>query len=149
MEVYTIYGTVAGFGAYIRTEPSQSFSLRYRIQHLTIVILSLDFPSIVWYVFVLPTKGGHRNMYILDELYAGNVNPSEHAFQKDDPYAKAMDRLVEAEEQLSRKLDDTGKEQLKRLQECQAEVNSADAFYTFQTGFQLGVRLMLDALSLE
>ena len=78
-------------------------------------------------------------MYILDELYAGNVNPSEHAFQKDDPYAKAMDRLVEAEEQLSRKLDDTGKEQLKRLQECQA----------FQTGFQLGVRLMLDALSLE
>ena len=30
-------------------------------------------------------------MYILDELYAGNVNPSEHAFQKDDPYAKAMD----------------------------------------------------------
>ena len=84
-------------------------------------------------------------MYILDELYAGNVNPSEHAFQKDDPYAKAMDRLVEAEEQLSRKLDDTGKEQLKRLQECQAEVNSA----AFQTGFQLGVRLMLDALSLE
>lgn len=88
-------------------------------------------------------------MYILDELYAGNVNPSEHAFQKDDPYAKAMDKLVEAEEQLSRKLDDAGKEQLKRLQECQAEVNSADAFYAFQTGFQLGVRLMLDALSLE
>ena len=140
---------LAGFGAYIRTEPSQSFSLRYRIQHLTIVILSLDFPPVVWYVFVLPTKGGHRNMYILDELYAGNVNPSEHAFQKDDPYAKAMDKLVEAEEQLSRKLDDAGKEQLKRLQECQAEVNSADAFYAFQTGFQLGVRLMLDALSLE
>ena len=84
-------------------------------------------------------------MYILDELYAGNVNPSEHAFQKDDPYAKAMDKLVEAEEQLSRKLDDAGKEQLKRLQECQAEVNSADAFYAFQTGFQLGVRLMLQA----
>lgn len=88
-------------------------------------------------------------MYILDELYAGNVNPSERSFQRNGSYAKAMDQLVEAEEQLSRRLDDTGKEQLKRFQECQAEVNSADAFYNFRTGFQLGVRLMLDALSAE
>ena len=56
---------------------------------------------------------------------------------------------MEAEEQLSQRLDDAEKEQLKRFQDCQAEVNSIDGFYAFKTGFQLGVRMILDALSKE
>ena len=86
-------------------------------------------------------------MYILDELYAGNVNPAERTFQRNDSYAKTMDQLAEAEEQLSRRLDDTGKEQLKRFQACQADVSSMDQFYAFKTGFRLGARIMLDILS--
>lgn len=88
-------------------------------------------------------------MYILDELYAGNVNPSERSFQRNDSYAKAIEKVVEAEEQLSRRLDDTGKEQLERFQACQADVSSIDNFHAFKTGFQLGVCIILDALSKE
>lgn len=51
-------------------------------------------------------------MYILEELYTGNVRPGEQPFQHNSQYAKALAQVVEAGNALTNSLSDRQKDLL-------------------------------------
>ncbi len=49
-------------------------------------------------------------MLILEELYLGDVRPSERSFKRNTPYAKALDNLVKVGDELTDTLTEKQKE---------------------------------------
>ncbi|MCI7018987.1 MAG: DUF6809 family protein [Candidatus Limivicinus sp.] len=86
-------------------------------------------------------------MYILEELYTGNVRPGEQPFQHNSQYAKALAQVVEAGNALTNSLSDRQKDLLKNYMNAQREVSILTDCDTFINGFQIGAKIMLDVLT--
>ena len=84
---------------------------------------------------------------ILEEFYRGNIGPNERAFVKDDPYANTMPTLDQNEAYLNERLEGKEKEAFTAFSAAQAALNTLTAEDEFITGFRLGMRMALAALS--
>lgn len=82
------------------------------------------------------------------QLWRGNLAPVE-AFGKDAEYRARLQRLAQEEKTLMDALDDRCKKLLEKCDECRAAMNARGEELIFATGFRLGVRLLLEALSEE
>ncbi len=83
-------------------------------------------------------------MEILEDLYYGNIAPFEQTVRRNKEYNKLMELLVRHERTLNAGLTDEQKGALKKYRDCQSELSGISEVDAFITGFELGVKLMLE-----
>ena len=88
-------------------------------------------------------------MNILEELYYGNVRPSEKQFDPTSQYAKFFEILTDNERNLQAFLAslpdaENGQHMLSLMVNAQAEINGYSETERFIEGFRLGARFVLD-----
>ena len=85
-------------------------------------------------------------MYILDDLWYGNVAPSLRSFQKGSRYAEIIHELDECETALKKEVSQEGFQQLKILIDLQSELLDISERDSFTKGFQTGAKIIMDVL---
>ena len=85
-------------------------------------------------------------MYILEDLYTGNVRPGERSFKQNSQYSRALAQAVESGDALSKSLTEEQKKLFEAYMDAQRDVNILTDFETFIYSFKLGAKLMLDVL---
>ena len=70
-------------------------------------------------------------MQVLEELYLGDIHPSERSFKKDRQYSRALNESVKAGDALLGTLTEKQKEQFKAYMTAQREVNVLTDCETF------------------
>ena len=86
-------------------------------------------------------------MLILEDLYLGDVHPSERSFKRNSQYTRALHKVIEANDALNETLDDEQTELFEEFMTAQREVNVLTDCETFCYAFKLGARIMLDILT--
>ena len=86
-------------------------------------------------------------MLILEDLYLGDVHPSERSFKRNSQYAKALDELVKAGDALTDTLTEKQKEMFEDYMTAQREVNVLTDCETFIYAFRLAAKIMTDVLT--
>ena len=85
-------------------------------------------------------------MLILEDLYLGDVRPSERSFKRNSQYAKALDELVKAGDALTDTLTEKQREMFEEYMTAQREVSVLTDCETFIYAFRLAARTMIDVL---
>ena len=85
-------------------------------------------------------------MYILEDLYTGNVRPGERSFKQNSQYSRALAQAVKSGDALSKSLTEEQKKLFEAYMDAQREVNILTDCETFIYSFKLGAKLMLDVL---
>ena len=86
-------------------------------------------------------------MLILEDLYLGDVRPSERSFKRNSQYAKALDEVVKAGDALTDTLTEKQKEVFEEYMSTQREVNVLTDCETFIYAFRLAAKIMIDVLT--
>ena len=86
-------------------------------------------------------------MMILEDLYMGDIHPSERSFKKDSQYSKALNNVVKEGDALIGSLTEKQKEQFEAYMTVQREVNVLTDCETFIYAFRLGAKIMMDVLT--
>ena len=86
-------------------------------------------------------------MLILEDLYFGDVQPSERSFKRNSQYAKALDDLVKAGDALTDTLTEKQKEMFEEFMTAQREVTVLTDCETFIYAFRLAAKIMIDVLT--
>ena len=85
-------------------------------------------------------------MLILEDLYLGDIGPSERSFKRNSQYAKALDDLVKAGDALTDTLTEKQKEMFEDYITAQREVNVLTDCETFIYAFRLSAKIIIDVL---
>ena len=85
-------------------------------------------------------------MLILEDLYLGDIRPSERSFKRNSQYAKALDDLVKAGDALTDTLTEKQKEMFEDYITVQREVNVLTDCETFIYAFRLSAKIIIDVL---
>ena len=85
-------------------------------------------------------------MLILEDLYLGDIRPSERSFKRNSQYAKALDDLVKAGDALTDTLTEKQKEMFEHYITAQREVNVLTDCETFIYAFRLSAKIIIDVL---
>ena len=83
-------------------------------------------------------------MNVLEELWYGNVSPSEYDTA---PCMDALRLVTRNEEKLKAALTDEQKELLARYAESVQELQSITECIIFQTGFRLGAKIVIQVMA--
>jgi hypothetical protein len=86
-------------------------------------------------------------MMILEDLYLGDIHPSERSFKRSSHYARALQEVIEANDALNETLDDEQSELFEEFMTAQREVNVLTDCETLCYAFKLGAKIMLDILT--
>ena len=86
-------------------------------------------------------------MLIREDLYLGDVHPSERSFKRNSQYAKALDELIKAGDALTDTLTEKQKEMFEDYMTAQREVNVLTDCETFIYAFRLAAKIMTDVLT--
>ena len=86
-------------------------------------------------------------MLILEDLYLGDVHPSERSFKRNSQYAKALDDLVKAGDALTDTLTEKQKKMFEDNTTAQREANVLTDCETFIYAFRLAAKIMIDVLT--
>ena len=85
-------------------------------------------------------------MKILEELWYGNVTPSERSVEKGSCLWNLGRLILQNEEELAPLLSEKATEVLEKLRDNQPELNDFNECEVFVCGFRLGARIMLEVL---
>ena len=86
-------------------------------------------------------------MMILEDLYMGDIHPSERSFKKNSQYSRALNNVVKEGDALIGSLTEKQKEQFEAYMSAQREVNVLTDCETFIYAFRLGAKIMMDVLT--
>ena len=86
-------------------------------------------------------------MLILEDIYLGDVHPSERSFKRNSQYGKALDEVVRAGDALTDTLTEKQKELFEDYMTTQREVNVLTDCETFIYAFRLAAKIMIDVLT--
>ena len=86
-------------------------------------------------------------MYILEELWNGNITPSERVIRTGSQYAQLQKQLVAAEEDFRKELSPEGKAAYDIFCRKQAELSEISECDCFIRGVRVGARLLLDIVA--
>ena len=85
-------------------------------------------------------------MDILEELWYGNITPTEYSrIQNSNNYKEALRLVNQNQERLRATLTDEQKELLERLLTASEEFANLIELDCFKVGFKLGARLIIEA----
>lgn len=82
----------------------------------------------------------------LEDLYYGNITPSEQQMTPGSEMEKAVARAASCEKQLMEQLGESEETILTKLIRSQHEINGITATENFILGFRLGVRLVVECM---
>lgn len=82
----------------------------------------------------------------LENLYFGNITPSDQIVRAGSALKQAMEQSEECEKQLTALLEDSERKLLLQLINAENEVGSIMALENFILGFRLGMRLTVEGL---
>lgn len=85
-------------------------------------------------------------MSILEELWCGNIRPSEYDVSSCSEYATALERINQDEGKLRDTLSDEQKELFTRYTESVRNFHALADCLLFQSSFKLGARITLEAI---
>nr|QGT51125.1 hypothetical protein Firmicute1046_2010 [uncultured Firmicutes bacterium] len=93
------------------------------------------------------------NINIIEELYYGNINPSQKCFDRDSNYARCASNVLDNSEKLNTYFENHSnmKDEQKwfsQLLEAQSDILCFCDKNRFIEGFQLGAKFMLDTFIL-
>ena len=83
---------------------------------------------------------------LLEDLYYGNITPSEQEMAPNSELKRAVDRVASYEGQLMEQLAENEQTILEKLIRSQHEIDSITALENFILGFRLGVRIMAECM---
>ena len=86
-------------------------------------------------------------MLVLEDLYMGDIRPSERSFKRESQYSRALNEAVKAGDALLDTLAEKQKEQFEAYMSAQREVNVLTDCETFIYAFRLGAKIMMDVLT--
>ena len=78
---------------------------------------------------------------IIEELYYGNITPSERSFRRTGEYAHILQLVTRNEEKLAETLTEAQKETFEKFKDGTSELNGMTEVTAFTLGFKLGLRL--------
>ncbi|MFD3257610.1 DUF6809 family protein [Paenibacillus lentus] len=82
----------------------------------------------------------------LEELYYGNLKPSEQIVSDDPRYRPLNQQISEMMQMWRQKLSEEDFRQLEAMLDLQGESNSMHNMATFVQGFKLGASMMIEVL---
>ena len=85
-------------------------------------------------------------MSILEELWCGNIRPSEYDVSSCNEYATALERINQVEERFRDTLSDEQKELFDRYTESVRDFHALADYLLFQSSFKLGARMILEVI---
>ena len=85
-------------------------------------------------------------MQVLEDLYLGDIRPSDRSFKRNSQYAKALDDVVKAGDALTEGLTDKQQELFEDYMTAQREVNVLTDCETFIYAFRLSAKIIIDVL---
>lgn len=88
-----------------------------------------------------------RGYDAIHELYYGNISPNERGFRSDTVFGSAMEALSTHEAWLNERLNTEQKVRFDELMSCHSTIVDTMAYENFRAGFQLGVMLIMEAVS--
>ena len=86
-------------------------------------------------------------MYILEDLWNGDITPSERVIRTGSQYAQLQKQLVAAEEDFRKELSPDGKAAYDTFCRKQAELSEISECDCFIRGVRIGARLLLDIVA--
>ena len=85
-------------------------------------------------------------MSILEDLWCGNIRPSEYDVSSCSEYAEALERINQVEGKLRNALSDEQKELFVCYTESVRDFHALADYLLFQSSFKLGARITLEAI---
>ena len=86
---------------------------------------------------------------ILDDFYYGNISPGDQCIEKGSDYAKVMNLIVQYEDSLIARLNDEGREILKKHEDAHSSLLSITPRELWKQGFRLGLRIGIETMDDE
>ncbi len=84
---------------------------------------------------------------IIEELYYGNIVPTDRDVVKGSEYANLLHLLSRNSTELEETLTEAQKEVFEKYNDCYAEISDANEATAFALGFKIGLRLAVEAMS--
>jgi hypothetical protein len=84
---------------------------------------------------------------IIEELYCGNIVPTDRDVVKDGEYAHLLHLLSRNSTELEDTLTEAQKEAFEKYNDCYAEISDANEVAAFMLGFKIGLRLAVESMS--
>lgn len=88
-------------------------------------------------------------MTILEDLWYGNINPHETFLSQNRQFKHLLSLIGKNRDKLSVTLTEQQKEILEKYDEMINEIYTFTEQAAFQYGFSLGVRLMMESISIQ
>lgn len=88
-------------------------------------------------------------MNTLEDLYYGNLFPHEKCAKLDYEVKELLKLLNRNEEKLTSTLTELQKEIFEKYKDCNYEISEISERESFIKGFQLGARIIIEAISQE
>lgn len=85
-------------------------------------------------------------MNTIKELYYGNINPCERDVEPDSETDQLAKLVLRLDEHLRQSLNESEAETFGKLKDAWTELSCLNECENFINGFQLGVRLIVEAL---
>ena len=82
---------------------------------------------------------------IIEELYYGNITPSERSYRRTGEYADILHLITRHEEKLTETLTEAQKETYEKFKDSTSEICSMTEVTAFSLGFKLGLRLTAES----
>lgn len=86
-------------------------------------------------------------MKLLEELWYGNIEPTDFDADAGRDYKEALRLISRNEEKLQATMTDEQKELFSRYMDCVREHQSMAECLLFQNSFRLGARIMLEVMA--
>ncbi len=83
---------------------------------------------------------------IIEELYYGNICPTDRDVIKGGEYAHLLHLLTQNEDDLTQTLTQAQQETFQKFKDCTSEINDTNEVEAFTIGFKLGLRLAVEAM---
>ena len=88
-------------------------------------------------------------MTTLENLFYGNIRPTERSFQKGSKMDELLKLLCRNEDVLAAGLTEKQKESFEKFKVCQSEITDLMETETFTIGFTLAVKIMVEVMNSE
>lgn len=86
-------------------------------------------------------------MYILEDLYYGNLFPHEKVSKLDDETKELLGLLKKNEEKLMATISNEQKETFEKYKDCNREISETCERQSFITGFNLGAKIVIESMT--
>ena len=83
---------------------------------------------------------------IIEELYYGNISPTDRDIIKGGAYAHILNLVTRNEDELMQTLTQAQQETFEKFKDCASELGDKNEMMSFVLGFKLGMRLALEAM---